>query len=213
VNRAVVILGTTALLAVAGCANSTGGSGRIAADARVPGTSGTPVPPGGTPSAGITPGPASGQTVAVGTAQIPLTKGAKATKDGDHLCLTLLNDTGCTLEVIDIRAARGGGGSVSNPAPGAPNGWWWGSDVPSCGSGSDVGPVTKSTVLQSGFRKVGEKNAAYGTWKVSCQNSNLDFDARLWWLPTSQIAFRQRSTAAGAAEAVDAILAGVRFTA
>jgi hypothetical protein len=213
VNRAVVILGTTALLALAGCANSTGGSGRLAADARVPGSSGTPVPPGGTPSAGITPGPASGQTVSVGKAQIPLTKGAKATKDGQYLCLTLLNDTGCTLEVIDIGATRAGGGSVSNPAPGAPNGWWWGSDVPSCGSGSDVSPVTKSTVLQTGFRKVGEKNAAYGHWKVSCQNSDLDLDPRLWWLPTSQIAFRERSTAAGAGEAVDAILAGVRFTA
>jgi hypothetical protein len=67
--------------------------------------------------------------------------------------------------------------------------------------------------VQTGFRKVGPKNAVFGRWTVSCQKPDLDFTPRLWWLPTSQIAFRERSTATGADGAVDAILAGVRFTA
>ena len=46
---------------------------------------------------------------------------------------------------------------------------------------------------------------------VSCQNGDLDFDPRVWWLPTSKIAFREHSTAAGADEAVDHLLAGVTF--
>jgi hypothetical protein len=51
----------------------------------------------------------------------------------------------------------------------------------------------------------------YGYWRVTCENSDLDFDPRLWWLPTSMIAFREHSTTAGAGEAVDRILAGVTF--
>ena len=142
---------------------------------------------------------------------IPLTGGAKATRDGDHVCLTLVNGTGCSLEVIDIGATRAAGGSVSNPAPGEPNGWWWGSDVPSCGSGGDASPVTNSTVVEHGFRKVGSKTAAYAYWRVTCQNAEQDFDPRLWWLPKSMIAFREHDTAAGAGAAVDKLLAGVTF--
>jgi hypothetical protein len=100
---------------------------------------------------------------------------------------------------------------VSNPAPGEPNGWWWGSDVPSCGDETASSPVTRSTVVQKGFRKVGPKNAAYGSWLVSCQDGDLNSDPRLWWLPASQIAFRQRTTVARSGEAVDRILAGVTF--
>ncbi len=205
-------------LALAGCATTTlSGNGRVAADATLaPGSgsgtsedgtgSGTPAP---TASAAAT---ASGRTVTLGKATIPLVGVAKAAKDGDYLCLTLINDTGCSLEVIDIGATRAGGGSVSNPAPGEPNGWWWGSDVPSCGSGSDTSPVTASKVVEKGFKPVGNKNAAYASWLVSCQNGDLDFDPRLWWLPTSQLAFRERSTGAGSGTAVDKILAGVTFT-
>jgi hypothetical protein len=109
---------------------------------------------------------------------------ARATRDGDHLCLTLAGDTGCSLEVIDIGATRAGGGSVSDPAPGEPNGWWWDSGAPSCGSGGAVSAVTRSTVVEKGFRKVGSKNAAYAYWQVTCQNPDQNLDPRLWWLPT-----------------------------
>ena len=100
---------------------------------------------------------------------------------------------------------------MSDPAPGAPDGWWWGSGAPACGDGTDAGPVARSTVVDKGFRKVGPKTAAYAHWQVSCQNADQDFDPRLWWLPTSKIAFREHSTAAGADQAVDRILAGVTF--
>jgi hypothetical protein len=198
-------------LALAGCATSTAGTGRIAADATRGAAEGAGADdPAGTPAPTGSTG-AAGRTATLGKATIPLTGVAKAAKDGDYLCLTLVDDTGCGLEVIDIGATRAAGGSVSNPAPGAPNGWWWGSDVPSCGSGTDVSAVTTSTVLEKGFKPVGSKTAAYGHWQVSCQNADQNFDPRLWWLPTSQLAFRQRSTVAGGGEAVDKILAGVTF--
>ena len=71
--------------------------------------------------------------------------------------------------------------------------------------------IARSTVVDKGFRKVGPKTAAYAHWQVSCQNADQDFDPRLWWLPNSKIAFREHSTAAGADQAVDRILAGVTF--
>lgn len=202
----------TVALAVAGCgAGQIPGHGALAADATAPGGG----QPGPSASAGTTPAPGgstvSGQSATIGKATIPLTGVTKASKDGDYLCLTLANDTGCSLEVIDIGATRRSGGSVSDPAPGAPNGWWWGSDAPSCGDGGNAGPVARSTVVDKGFRKVGPKTAAYAHWQVSCQNADQDFDPRLWWLPTSKIAFREHSTADGADQAVDRILAGVTF--
>jgi hypothetical protein len=202
----------TAVLAVAGCgAGQIPGHGRVDAAAATPGTSGAPAPSEDGGSAPAPTATVSGQTATLGKATIPLTGVVKAGKDGDHLCLTLVDDTGCSLEVIDIGATRKAGGSVSNPAPGDPNGWWWGSDVPSCGGDDQTSAVTKSTVVEKGFKKVGPKTAAYAHWQVSCENADLDFDPRLWWLPTSMIAFRERSTAAGAGAAVDRILAGVTF--
>jgi hypothetical protein len=212
VNRVLLAAATaTVALAVAGCgAGQIPGHGAVAADAATP--SGLPTPSKG---AGATPAPGgtavSGQAATVGKATIPLAGVAKASKDGDYLCLTLANDTGCSLEVIDIGATRSAGGSVSDPAPGQPNGWWWGSDAPSCGTGETAGSVARSKVVDKGFRKVGPKTALYAHWQVSCQNADLDFDPRLWWLPNSKIAFREHSTAAGADQAVDRILAGVTF--
>ena len=215
VLRAAAAAATVAL--AAGCGGGQiPGHGTAAADATTPGGGGSGLP---TPSKGAeaTPRPTttvSGETATVGKATIPLTGVAKATRDGDdYLCVTLVNATGCSLEVIDIGATRGAGGSVSNPAPGEPDGWWWGSDAPSCGDGSGgrTSPVKSSTVADKGFKKVGPKTAAYGYWRVTCADSDLDFDPRLWWLPTSKIAFREHSTVAGSGEAVDRILAGVTF--
>jgi hypothetical protein len=207
------------VLALSGCGSSiVVGQGEAAADVTGPGDSSAPGDPGTTPDE-TTPAPTAstaagdGKTVSLGKVTIPLTGVAKATKQGDYLCLTLVNDTGCSLEVIDIAATRAAGGSVSNPAPGEPNGWWWGSDVPSCGSGSDTSPMTASKVVEKGFKPVGSKTAAYASYLVSCQNSDLDFDPRVWWLPTSQVAFREHDTVAGAGEAVDKVLAGVTFSA
>jgi len=204
---------TAVALAAAGCgAGQIPGHGTAAADATSPAGGGLPTPSKG---AGATPQPTtttvSGQSATVGKATIPLTGVAKASRNGDYLCLTLANDTGCSLEVIDIGATRRSGGSVSTPAPGEDKGWWWGSDVPSCGSGDDTSPVKTSKAVDKGFKKVGPKTAVYGHWQVTCENSDLDFDPRLWWLPTSMIAFREHSTTAGAGEAVDRILAGVTF--
>jgi hypothetical protein len=212
VNRVLRAAATaTVALAVAGCgAGQIPGHGTLAADAAGPG-GGLPKPSKGAEASPAPSTTVSGQAATVGKATIPLTGVTKASKDGDYLCLTLADDTGCSLEVIDIGATRRSGGSVSDPAPGEPNGWWWGSDAPSCGDGNNAGPVARSTVVDKGFRKVGPKTAAYAHWQVSCQNADLDFDPRLWWLPTSKIAFREHSTAAGSDEAVDRILAAVTF--
>jgi hypothetical protein len=214
VNRVLRAAATAAAvaLAAAGCgAGQIPGHGTAAADATTPGGGGLPTPSKGaeaTPRPGTT---VSGAAATLGKATIPLTGVTKATKDGDYLCLTLADDTGCSLEIIDVDATRKAGGSVSNPAPGQPNGWWWGSGAASCRSGADTSPVKTSTVADKGFKKVGPKTAVYGAWHVTCQNPNLDFDPRLWWLPTSMIAFRAHSSTAGAAEGVDRILAGVTF--
>jgi hypothetical protein len=143
--------------------------------------------------------------------RMALTPGTTARADGGLLCVTVPDDTGCTLEVLDVGEIRSAGGSVSTPDPGAPNGWWWGSDVPSCGDGGTYVEVTKSTVVESGFKPLGPRTAEYGKWLVSCRNGDLNFDPRVWWLPTSQLAFRARSTVAGRGAAVDRLLAGVTF--
>ena len=212
-NRVLRAAATAAVaLAVAGCgAGQIPGHGTPVAGATTPG-GGLPKPSKGaeaTPAPGGT--TVSGESATVGKATIPLAGVTKASKNGDYLCLTLANDTGCSLEVIDIGATRSSGGSVSDPAPGEPNGWWWGSDAPSCGTGENAAPITRSAVVDKGFRKVGPKTALYAHWQVSCQNGDLDFDPRVWWLPTSKIAFREHSTAAGADQAVDHLLAGVTF--
>jgi hypothetical protein len=202
-------------LVLSGCGSTIlVGRGEVAADVTGPAGSAA-APADGTPgpSAGAGAAPGDGKTVRLGKATIPLTGVAGSTKNGDYLCLTLVNDTGCSLEVIDIGATRAAGGSVSNPAPGEPNGWWWGSDVPSCGSGSDTSPVATSKVVQKGFKPVGSKTAAYASWLVTCQDPDQNFDPRMWWLPTSQLAFREHDTVAGAGAAVDRILAGVTFSA
>jgi hypothetical protein len=209
VNRVLrLAAGAGLLLAVAGCGSpAIPGHGRIDVYASAPGSSASPGAAAPAPTATV-----SGETVTLGKATIPLTGVAKTTRQGDYLCLTLTDDDGCSLEVIDVAATRKAGGSVSNPAPGQEKGWWWGSDAPSCGSGDKTGPITKSTVVDNGYKKVGSKTALYGYWRVTCQDSDLDFDPRLWWLPTSQIAFREHSTVAGAGEAVDKILAGITYS-
>lgn len=217
VKRVVRTAAAAAVLALAlsGCGTTIlVGQGEVAADVTGPADSaaasedGTPAPSVGTGTA-----PGDGKTVTLGRVTIPLTGVAKSTKEGDYLCLTLINDTGCSLEIIDIKSTRAGGGSVSNPAPGEPDGWWWGSDVASCGTGSDTSPVATSKVVEKGFKKVGSKTAAYASWLVTCQNPDQNFDPRMWWLPTSQLAFREHDTVAGGAEAVDKLLAGVTFSA
>jgi hypothetical protein len=214
VNRVLLAAGAAAaVLALAGCgAPAVPGHGRIAADAAIPkGSGGLPAPSKG---AEATPAPTatvSGPSTTLGKATIPLAGVAKTTKQDNYLCLTVAGDSGCSLEIIDVGATRRAGGSVSTPAPGLDQGWWWGSDAASCGSGSDTSPITASTVVDKGYKKVGPKTAVYGSWRVTCQNSALDFDPRLWWLPTSQIAFRAHSTAGGSGAAVDKVLAGITF--
>lgn len=222
--------GTAALLAamaVAGCAGTTAGSGSLAADVPAGGGPASPTPtadttgsagPTGGPTAGTSrtrtpdPDPApAGRSISFASARIPLPAAWTSRVDGQLLCLTLSGDDGCTLVVLDVAEIQRQGGSVSVPDPGAEFGWWYGSDVPNCAEDRYV-PVTRSSAVQSGFAKLGGRTAEYGYWLVTCQDSNLDFDPRLWWLPTSKLAFLERSTVAGSAAAVDALLKGVRFT-
>lgn len=201
--------GAAVLLAVAGCGSpAIPGHGRVDVYATAPGGS-DPSKGGAAPAPTAT---VSGETVTLGKATIPLTGVEKTTRQGDYLCLTLSGGDGCSLEIIDIGATRKAGGPVSGPAPGQSQGWWWGSDAATCGSGDKTGPIKASTVVDNGYKKVGTKTAVYGYWRVTCADSNLDFDPRLWWLPTSQIAFREHSTVGGAGEAVDKILAGITFS-
>jgi hypothetical protein len=225
VTRAAQTIAGALLLttAMAGCATTTAGSGSIAADVPAAGTPTTlPVPDGsstapaptGTPAA-TTPAPtvAGGRRIQVGSVSVPVPAGAGVRTNDAYLCVILKNGgPRCSLEVIDIKAQRAGGASLGNPEPGAQYGWWWGSDVPSCEEGGVVSPITRETVVTKGFKKVGDKNAVYGDYLVSCENSDLDFDPRIWWLPTSQIAFRQPSGVAGTSEAVAPILAAVTFS-
>lgn len=215
-------IGLLLAAAVAGCATTTGGTGTMAADVTGGTSTGPPVPSGSTAdpsgsaptgSTAATSGPApAGRRVQVGSVSVPVPAGSRTRTDGAYLCIVLLDaGPGCSVEVIDIRAERSAGGSLSNPEPGARYGWWWGSDVPSCQEGDVSSPVTGETVVRTGFQKVGSKNAAYGSYLVSCQNSDLDFDPQIWWLPTSQVAFRQLSSVAGTSEAVAPILAGVTY--
>lgn len=218
--------------ALAGCAGTTAGTGTVAADAPT-GTAGTPTtlplptgtatptpaPPAPTAAdtgsavpTGTTPTPA-GRTVRFGTVIMPVPPQWTARVDGELLCMTASGDDGCTLVVVDIGRIRAQGGSVSTPDPKGELGWWYGSDVPNCDpSGNAYVPVTRSTRVPGPATKpVGTKTALYGSWVVSCRGGELDFDPRLWWLPTSQIAFVQRTTVAGSGEAVDRLLTGVRF--
>jgi hypothetical protein len=211
------------VVALAGCSSTTAGTGSIAADAAT-GTS-APTTGGASPSGGAvptrlpTPGTdpttstAPGKTVRFGSVIMPVPARWTAKVDGELLCMTASGDDGCTLQVVDIGRIRAQGGSVSTPDPTKDTGWWWGSDVPNCDpSGNAYVSVTKSTkVAGPATRPVGTKTALYGTWVVSCRGGELDFDPRLWWLPTSQIAFYERTTVAGSGEAVDTLLAGVRF--
>lgn len=226
----VLIRGTAAVaatVAVAGCAATTAGSGSIAADVPAGATGpATPAPGAGTgtrtglPVPTTTPAPAAtasatpaGRTVAFGTVRLALPAVWTAKVDGTLLCLTVSGDDGCTLVVVDIGRIRAEGGSVSTPDPAAEFGWWYGSDVPNCDpTGGAYVPVTRSAKVPGPATKpVGPKTALYGSWLVSCQDSDLDFDPRLWWLPTSKLAFVERSTVAGSGEAVDALLRAVRF--
>jgi hypothetical protein len=214
VNRVLrVAAAAVAALALAGCGSpAIPGHGRVDVYATAP-SGGLPAPSKGAEGTTAAPGTTvSGESVTLGNATIPLAGVAKTTRQGDYLCLTLGNDAGCGLEIIDIGATRRAGGSVSNPAPGQDQGWWWGSGVATCGSGARTSPVTASTVVDKGFKKIGPKTAEYGYWRVTCQDSGLNFDPRLWWLPNSKIAFREHSTAGGAGAAVDQILAGITFS-
>ena len=191
-------------LVLAGCASTTAGSGEPAPDLAAG---------AGSPTAGPSPTVPAGSSrpVRFGTLTVPVPAGAVAKADGTLLCLTLQGDARCSLEILDVGRTLDAGGSVSAPAPGEPNGWWWGPGAPTCGEGGSISPVTASTVVDKGFRPLGDKTAAYGSWQVSCADPGLSFSPRLWWLPTSRIAFRQRSTAAGSAGTVDRILAAVTF--
>jgi len=213
VSRAArAVLGSAvALLAVAGCTTTTAGSGQPAVDATVSGGASRPALPSPSGSSAPTPAGTGGEVVSFGKLRMPLPAGSTAKVDGELLCVTLADDDGCSLEVLDVGRVRAAGGPVSIPAPGEEYGWWWGSDAPSCGESGEVSAVTRSAVAEKGFKKIGPKTAAYGRWRVTCEDTDLNFTARLWWLPTSQLAFRQRGTAAGTGGAVDKLLAGVTF--
>lgn len=216
-NRSVrVLLGVAVATALAGCATSTAGSGTAAPGVTGGGAAGSPTTlpmPSGSGAAPTSAPPApSGQRIQVGTASVPVPAGATVKQETNYACLVLADDDGCSLEVFDIGRTRAAGGSVSNPAPGDPAGWWWGSDVATCEKGDTFSAVAKTTVVTKGFKPVGPKNAAYGSWLVTCENADLNFDPQIWWLPASQLVFRQRSTVAGTSEAVAPILAGVTFS-
>lgn len=171
--------------------------------------------PAGAPPA---PSPANGPRANVGTLHLPLPAGATYTEHSPDGLLDGCIAEGpvtCEARVLDLRQTDPGA-PINLPSTKRPFGWYTGTDLPTCITpasppGKAAG-ATGSTLLDSGFAKIGPKTAEYGRWKVTCENSAQNNQVRSWWLPTSRILVVQYGSFPGWDAKMDTLLAGATFS-
>jgi hypothetical protein len=128
--------------------------------------------------------------------------GSPAVKHGyTSLCLRRLADPGpldCTLEMLhgDVPGKEG----FEAYDPEGDWSWYRATDVMPCPGGSGPGGTGpggqddiarpaggRTTPVESGFRPVGSRTAAYSRWSVVCERSGFEFSPQAWFLPESQL--------------------------
>ncbi|MEV6443407.1 hypothetical protein [Amycolatopsis sp. NPDC051716] len=171
--------------------------------------------PGEHPPAPSTP---SGPRATVGSLHLTLPAGATYTEhspDGLLDGCVAEGAVACEARVVNLRKPDSDA-PINLPSTKRPFGWYTGTDLPTCITpasppGKATG-ATGSTLMDSGFAPVGPKNAEYGRWKVTCENSAQNNQVRMWWLPTSRILIVQYGSFPGWDAKMDALLAGATFS-
>ncbi|WP_410623312.1 hypothetical protein [Amycolatopsis sp. cmx-8-4] len=164
-------------------------------------------------------GPA-GDRIDVGTMHVTLPAGAKYTAHSQDGLLDGCITEGtvvCEARLLDLREATSDPNAPINlPSAKRPFGWYTGTDVPTCITAAsppgEAATATGSTLVESGFKPVGTKNAEYGRWQVSCEDATQNNEVRMWWLPTSKILVVEYGAFAGWDAKMDTLLTGATFT-
>jgi hypothetical protein len=171
--------------------------------------------PGENPPAPSTP---SGPRTTVGSLHLTLPAGATYTEhspDGLLDGCVAEGAVACEARIVNLRKPDSDA-PINLPSTKRPFGWYTGTDLPTCITpasppGKATG-ATGSTLMDSGFAPVGPKNAEYGRWKVTCENSAQNNQVRMWWLPTSRILIVQYGSFPGWDAKMDTLLAGATFS-
>ncbi|MDQ7804299.1 hypothetical protein Q5425_11185 [Amycolatopsis sp. A133] len=163
------------------------------------------------------PSPMNGPQATVGSLRLPLPAGATYTERSQDGLLDGCVAEGtvlCEARLLDLRKAEPGA-PINLPSTKRPFGWYTGTDLPTCITPASppgkAAQATGSTLLDSGFAPIGPKNAEYGRWKVTCENSAQNNQVRMWWLPTSRILVVQYGSFPGWDAKMDTMLAGATF--
>jgi hypothetical protein len=106
--------------------------------------------------------------------------------------------------------------------PSSSQGWDDGTDVEMCRAPAQAGPRPERVevdpdgswsapwtgqLLSTGFVDLAERRAATARWLVSCPiDRTQQFYPRVWWLPTSKVAFEQLRSGSDIDVTVDAIV-------
>ena len=113
------------------------------------------------------------------------------------MCLRRTADPGpldCTLEMFHGEVPGHEGFEAYDPE----SAWSWyrGGDVMPCPDGTDPGGGAGDTVqpadgdmapVETDFRSVGSRTAAYSRWSAVCEKSGFRFGPEAWYLPESQL--------------------------
>ncbi|WP_326955217.1 hypothetical protein [Amycolatopsis sp. NBC_01286] len=193
------VLAVSVVLSAAACTTSTDGRPQ-------------PVPT-------VTAAPA-GDRIDVGTMHVTLPAGAKYTAHSQDGLLDGCITEGtvvCEARLLDLREATSDPNAPINlPSAKRPFGWYTGTDVPTCITAAsppgEAATATGSTLVESGFKPVGTKNAEYGRWQVSCEDATQNNEVRMWWLPTSKILVVEYGAFAGWDAKMDTLLTGATFS-
>ncbi|UOZ10991.1 hypothetical protein [Amycolatopsis sp. WQ 127309] len=194
-----IVVGAVVVLSAAACTTSTDGRPQ-------------PVPT-------VTAAP-TGDRIDVGTMHVTLPAGAKYTAHSQDGLLDGCITEGtvvCEARLLDLREATSDPNAPLNlPSAKRPFGWYTGTDVPTCITAAsppgEAATATGSTLVESGFKPVGTKNAEYGRWQVSCEDATQNNEVRMWWLPTSKILVVEYGAFAGWDAKMDTLLTGATFS-
>ncbi|WP_326947188.1 hypothetical protein OHS58_47850 [Amycolatopsis sp. NBC_00348] len=162
----------------------------------------------------------TGDRIDVGTMHVTLPAGAKYTAHSQDGLLDGCITEGtvvCEARLLDLREATSDPNAPINlPSAKRPFGWYTGTDVPTCITAAsppgEAATATGSTLVESGFKPVGTKNAEYGRWQVSCEDATQNNEVRMWWLPTSKILVVEYGAFAGWDAKMDTLLTGATFS-